>query len=169
MAEQKTGYLIMDYAFDSNTLSQIYRFYYKDRFPSFWSRFHALVSAGRASSVSEVEAELTRRLGLVAAVQELKKLNQGFFAVPSPGEQAFVAQIFSVPHFRNLISAKAIAKGDPVADPFLIAKAGSSIRICVVTEETRRPNAVRIPNVCDHFSIDCINLEQLMEREGWRF
>ncbi len=41
--------------------------------------------------------------------------------------------------------------------------------MCVVTEEVRRPNAARIPNVCDHFGIGCINLEQLMEREGWQF
>ena len=158
-----------DYSLDSNTLSQIYRFYYQDRFPSFWSRFHALISAGRASSVSEVEAELTRRLGLIAAVQELKRLNQNFFSLPSVREQGFITQIFSVPHFRNLLGAKAIAKGDPVADPFLIAKAGASMGVCVVTEETRRPNAVRIPNVCDYFGIECINLQQMMEREGWQF
>ena len=158
-----------DYSLDSNTLSQIYRFYYQDRFPSFWSRFHALISAGRASSVSEVEAELTRRLGLVAAVQELKQLNQDFFSLPSTQEQGFITRIFGVPHFHNLLSAKAIAKGDPVADPFLIAKAGASMGVCVVTEETRRPNAVRIPNVCDCFGIECINLQQMMEREGWQF
>ncbi len=39
----------------------------------------------------------------------------------------------------------------------------------VVTEETFRPNAAKIPNVCQHFGIECINLRQLMEREGWRF
>ena len=158
-----------DYSLDTNTISQIYRFYYKDRFPSFWIRFNALVSEGRASSVSEVEAELTRRSGLIPAVQELKRLQQGFFAQPSAEEQAFVGEVFSVPLFRNLISAKAIAKGTPVADPFIIAKAGASLGMSVVTEEVRRPNAATIPNVCDHFGIECINLQQLMKREGWRF
>ena len=163
-----------DYSMDSNTLSQIYRFYYKDRFPSFWSLFNALVNSGRAGSVSEVEAEMRRRSGLDSAVKELKQLNHVFFALPSSREQLFVTQIFSVPHFRNLISAKAIAKGLPVADPFVIAKAGAakagaSMGMCVVTEEARRPNAANIPNVCDYFNIECINLEQLMEREGWQF
>ena len=69
---------MMDYALDSNTLSQIYRFYYKDRFPSFWDRFHGLISSGRAWSVSEVEAEMTRLLGLDAAVRELKRLAPEF-------------------------------------------------------------------------------------------
>ena len=150
------------YSIDTNTISQIYRFYYKDRFPSFWTRFNALVSSGRASSVGEVEAELTHRAGLVPAVQELKQLNPEFFALPSPQEQELIAQIFRTPHFRNLLGAKAIAKGNPVADPFIIAKAG-------VTEEVFRPNAAAIPNVCQHFDIECINLEQLMVREGWQF
>ena len=158
-----------DYALDSNTLSTIYRFYYKDAFPSFWSKFDDLARSGRASSVSEVEAELISIAGLVPAVQELKRLHPGFFSVPSHGEQLFVGQIFSVPHFRALMSAKAISIGTPVADPLLIAKAGVSMGMSVVTEETHRPNAVRIPNVCDHFGIECINLQQLMKREGWRF
>ena len=158
-----------DYSLDTNTLSLVYRFYYKDRFPSFWSRFNNLVISGRAYSVSEVEAELRQRSGLIAAVQQLKQLNQEFFTLPSAEEQAYIGHIFNVPHFRNLISAKAIAKGSPVADPFVIAKAGASMGICVVTEESRLPNAVRIPNVCDHFDIECINLQQLMQREGWQF
>ncbi len=157
-----------DYSLDTNTISQVYRFYYKSRFPSFWSRFNDLVSSGRAGSVSEVEAELKRNIGIPSVVEELKLLNQGFFSLPSSPEQDFVSQIFKVPHFQSLLSAKSITKGTPVADPFVIAKA-SSMRMCVVTEETRRPNAARIPNVCDHFGIECINLEQLMEREGWQF
>ena len=93
-----------NYSLDTNTLSQIYRFYYKDRFPSFWVRFNGLVSSARASSVSEVETELRGSIGLSSAVHELKRLNQEFFSSPSSGEQDFVAQIFRVPHFLNLLS-----------------------------------------------------------------
>ena len=120
-----------DYSLDTNTLSQIYRFYYKDRFPSFWIRFDNLVSSRRASSVSEVETELKGPIGLSSAVQELKWLNQEFFSLPSSGEQDFIAQIFRIPHFLNLLSAKAITKGTPVADPFVIAKASDQLRECV--------------------------------------
>ena len=41
-------------------------------------------------------------------------------------------------------------KGKPVADPFVIAKA-------------------KIPNVCNHFGILCINLDGFMEKENWTF
>ena len=160
---------MMDYVLDTNTISHIYRSYYKDRFPSFWERFNDLARGGRAGSVSEVEEELNRGPGLSAAVRELKQLNANFFAVPSLEEQQFIGRIFAVPHFAGLISAKAMARGTPVADPFIIARAGTGLGSFVVTEETFRPNAAKIPNVCQHFGIDCINLEQLMEHEGWRF
>ena len=159
---------MIDFSFDTSTLSLIYRFYFKDRFPSFWIRFNELVSSGRAGSVSEVEEELSRGLGLISAVQDLKQLNNNFFAQPSSAEQSFVAGIFAVPHFRNLLSARAIATGTPVADPFVIAKA-AIMGMCVVTEEKDSPNAAKIPNVCNYFNIECINLQQLMVREGWQF
>ena len=88
--------------------------------------------------------------------------------MPSSIEQDFIGELFSIPHFLGLLNAKAIAKGTPVADPYVIAKA-ATMGMCVVTEEVRRPNAARIPNVCDHFGIECINLQELMEREGWQF
>jgi len=59
-------------------------------------------------------------------------------------------------------------KGKPVADPFVIARAQISGG-CVVTEEKNTKNAARIPNVCAHFHMPCINLEGFMEKENWKF
>ena len=157
------------YSLDTSTLSQVYRSYYKGRFPTFWTRFDELIISGRAVSVSEVEEELRNARGLPEVVNELKLLNAEFFSLPTAAEQAFVSEIFRVQHFRNLLSAQSIQKGTPVADPFVIAKAGASPGMCVVTEEKGSPNAAKIPNVCEHFGIESINLEQLMEREGWQF
>ena len=92
-----------DYCLDTNTISSIFRFYCRDSFPSFWENFSDLVGSGRASSVSEVEIELSRSPGLVSAVQELKDLNQGFFSLPSSREQEFVAEIFGVARFGSLL------------------------------------------------------------------
>ena len=53
----------------------------------------------------------------------------------------------------------------PVADPFVIALA--KVRDgCVVTEETMRPNAAKVPNVCEHFGIEYTNVEGFMNKEG---
>jgi len=59
-------------------------------------------------------------------------------------------------------------KGKPVADPFVIARA-KILDACVVTQEKNTENAAKIPNVCDHFGIDCINLEGFMKKESWTF
>lgn len=32
-----------------------------------------------------------------------------------------------------------------------------------------QPNAAKIPNVCAHFKIPCIDLEEFMHRQGWTF
>jgi hypothetical protein len=39
----------------------------------------------------------------------------------------------------------------------------------VVTEEEKKANAARIPNVCEYFGVNCVNLEGFMERKGWAF
>ena len=90
------------------------------------------------------------------------------FLSPRPAEMQFVSNIFSVRHFQTLVSTKNRLLGQPCADPFIIAKA-HFIGGCVVTEESRKPNAAKIPNVCEHFEIDYTNLQGFMKREGWTF
>ncbi|HVS30724.1 MAG TPA: DUF4411 family protein [Thermoanaerobaculia bacterium] len=96
------------------------------------------------------------------------KENSEIFRVPTAAETSFVAQIFQVPHFQMLVSGKGVLAGKPAADPFVIAAAkihGGT----VVTDETKKPNASRIPNVCEHFGIPCLNVEGFLIAEGWRF
>ena len=90
------------------------------------------------------------------------------FLPPQEEESTFMAQIFAVQHFTQLVPQKKTLTSNPFADPFVIASAGIK-NGCVVTEEKLRPNGAKIPNVCEHFGIDCTNLEGLMEREKWRF
>jgi len=59
-------------------------------------------------------------------------------------------------------------RGFPVADPFVVACA--RVRNgCVVTEEAKKPNAAKIPNVCEHFGLECTNVEGFMARNDWQF
>ena len=96
------------------------------------------------------------------------KENRKLFSTPSIEELQFVNEIFSISHFQQLIEKKKILSGRPVADPFVIAKAKHENAI-VVTEEVYKENAAKIPNVCKHFKIECINLEDFMQRENWQF
>ena len=156
----------MAYVFDTNSFRVIGN-YYPDQFPTFWRQFNQAVINGKIISVREVRRELefyTRDPHL----SDWVKPQRHIFMEPRPFEMQFVSEIFSVPHFLNLVNKKNQLTGRPCADPFIIAKA-KFIDGCVVTEETLKPNAAKIPNVCERFEVDCTNLQGLMEREGWTF
>ena len=73
-----------------------------------------------------------------------------------------------MPHFRQLIGQKQRLKGLPVADPFLVAR-GALQDASVVTEETLKPNAAKVPNVCEHFGVRSTNVQGFLVEVGWRF
>ena len=156
----------MRYVFDSDSLINLFMHYYPRRFPTLWEQFDALVSVGELISVREVFNEIGSRkdsLGTWA-----KKQKNILFLETTFEEFKFVAEIFQVRHFQAMIRKQERLKGKPVADPFVIARA-KILNACVVTQEKKTENAAKIPNVCDHFGIPCINLEGFMEKENWTF
>lgn len=155
----------MIYVFDSNTLSQLFQNFYLSRFPSLWEKFDLSISDETIISVSEVYEEIHEH---GERLSKWAKQNKNVFQKPSSKELVLVSEIFKVPHFQSLVKRQSLLKGKPVADPFVIAKA-RDINACVVTNESKKPTAARIPNVCEYFKIDCTNLEGFMERENWTF
>jgi len=156
----------MIYVFDSDAFINLFRHYYMRRFPSLWKNFDALVLAHRIVSVREVKNELADRGDRLS---DWVKDHSKIFLTPTGDELIFVASIFEVPHFQMLIRKQERLQGKPVADPFVIAKAKGLKDGCVVTQEIKKPNAARIPNICEHFGIPCLNLEAFMEHENWTF
>lgn len=154
------------YILDSNSF-RVLEGYYPQTFQTFWDQFNELVRSGRAGSVEEVRKELDQRAARQYLLDWLEA-NKRIFVPPTPEDMAFVARIFAIPHFQQLIGTKQLARGDPVADPWIIARA-SSIAGTVVTEEKLKPGGAKIPNVCDHFGVECISLEQMLQREGWQY
>jgi hypothetical protein len=155
----------MIYVFDTSTLVDLFRHYYESRFPSLWVSFAQMVDSQRVISVSEVWQEISQRDDRLAA---WGKAHRDFFEAPVGAELQIVAQIFAVPHFQAMVRTQQTLQGKPVADPFVIAKA-KVIAACVVADEEERPNSAKIPNVCRHFGVGCLNLEGFMERENWTF
>ncbi len=141
--------------------------YFPSRFPSFWQKLDDLVASGLLVSVKEVRRELDKE----ATRDHLKAWitrNSRIFVAPDEDQASFVAEIFRVPHFRQLVGDRAILNGTPAADPFVIASAHAH-EACVVTEEKLRPNAAKIPNVCEHFHVACTDTEGFMAQLGWSF
>jgi uncharacterized protein DUF4411 len=155
----------MIYVFDSNALIDLFKHFYRNRFPSLWEKFDLSVKEGNVVSVREVFNEIE---GYNDRLSEWTKSNRYFFQQPSTEELVFVAEIFKVAHFQSLVRKKERYQGKPVADPFVIVKAKAHSG-CVITQEIKKPNAAGIPNICEYFGLDYSNLEGFMEREDWTF
>jgi hypothetical protein len=73
-----------------------------------------------------------------------------------------------VQHFQSLVGEKQRLRGSPVADPFLVASARYN-EGWVVTEEVQKPDAAKIPNVCEYFGVHCTNVAGFLEQQNWKF
>lgn len=155
----------MIYVFDSSTLIHLFRYYYLQRFPTLWEKFDDMAKTGEIISVREVYTEIKDKGDRLS---KWAKAHRDFFLESSLEEINFVTEIFKIPHFQTLIKQQARLQGNPVADPFVIAKAKIS-GYCAVTQEGLKEHAARIPNVCNHFGIDWTDLEGFMEKENWTF
>lgn len=165
----------MIYVFDTSSIHSLQHFY-QSVFKTIWDGLDGLVQQQNLISTREVWNELERQ-NVSTDVLAWAKQNKKIFTTPNAIELQFVAQIFQIQHFQSLIGEQQRLKGTPVADPFVIAcakiKSGT-----VVTEEgwdhsgqtlTPKPNAAKIPNVCAHFNVPCIDLERFMQQQGWAF
>lgn len=141
--------------------------YYPDRFPTLWGQLGALATDNRLHSVSEVVKELDRN-NTRQFLLDWVDTRQGLFPTPTASESKFVAGIFAVAKFQALVKQKSRLKGSPVADPWVVARA-VQLGATVVTEESTDPKAIRIPAVCKHFRVPCVNIEGLMAQEGWKY
>lgn len=156
----------MSYYLDTSVF-RTFEYYFPGTFPSFWRELERAVDDGQIVSVEHVREEVSHGACASHMADWIGK-HGNIFLSPSGDELDMVSQIFRVPRFKALVSKKAILLGKDVADPFLIAAAGKT-NGCVVTRERYKPNAVKIPNVCEHFQVDCIDEQELMARLGWQF
>jgi hypothetical protein len=156
----------MSYVFDNSPLSVLFKNFYRKTFPTLWDNFDALVTDGSIVSTREALREIED--GAPDNLVAWAKLNAGLFSTPTAKEGAFVGKIYSVGHFQQNIEQQKLLKGGKNADPFVIARAHAEGRT-VVTMELFKPNGAKIPNICHHFGIKCLTLEQFMEEEGWQF
>lgn len=154
------------YVLDTNVISNLHKNYYRKRFVSLWAAFDQLVANGKITSTREAYRELHD--GMMGADTDWATANQGLFTTPDAKEGAVVGQIYSVAHFQANIEKQKLFKGGLNADAFIVARA-HAIGGTVVTMERLKPNAVKIPNICEHFGVPYLDLEGFMEAEGWQF
>ena len=156
----------MKYVYDTGIFILIFRYYYRGRFKGFWKRYDHAIKTGIIVSTREVLRELDAKKDEASTWAHQ---NKALFSEPTESEMSFVASIFlKKHHYRQIVDGQKILRGEPCADPFVIARAKLE-GWCVVTTEKWRENAAQIPNVCKAYDIECTDLEGFMEREGWEF
>lgn len=156
----------MIYVFDTGSFSKL-KHYFPGVFATLWSGLDAMVQAGSLISTKEVKRELQNGAPDPHVDAWIKK-NGHIFTTPDRTELQIVVSILSMTHFQSIIGKEQRLKGTPVADPFVIAAAKARSAI-VVTEEIYKPNSAKIPNICEHLSVPCTNLEGFMARQDWTF
>ena len=165
----------MHYILDTGFLV-LSRDYYPDTFSSFWMELEKLIVSQNISSVDEVKEEIENYGGEQEHLLEWISKHKGIFTKPTLDEQLNVKKILHTNNFKNILGRKRILKGEPFADPFLIAKAmtvGGTVvtreRLSTTDKKGNIQGAPRIPNICQHFSVPCMSPKEFMATQGWAF
>ncbi|GBD87044.1 hypothetical protein BMS3Abin03_00970 [bacterium BMS3Abin03] len=152
----------MKYVFDAGPFIDC-RYYFPEIFKNFWSKFNSFAANKEIISVKEVYNEILKGSDIIS---DWANENKDIFEKPTDDEFSVVKEILS--KHKELLRNISITSGTPVADPFVIAKAKIN-NLIVVTQETLKPNAHKIPNICDELNIKYMNLKGFMNNEVWVF
>jgi hypothetical protein len=157
------------YCIDASSLIKLKQDFRRNVFPTLWDKVEKLIQQGRLIAANEVLEEIKRddALGPWARKNKrmFKKLDQE--QIELAGEVACKFPELAKP-----------GRFGPAADPFVVALARVQVQStsssllppdseCVVVTEERGPN--KIPSACKHYSVTCVSLVDLFERESWTF
>ncbi len=153
----------MKYSIDTSTIIGGWvRLFPPDIVPGFWEDIDELIKLGDLKATEEVLFELERKHDVV---YEWATEHQDLF-IPIDEEIQFIVRDILQNH-KTLIDTR---RNRSSADPFVIALAIMNSSI-VVTEEcpSESNNRPHIPDVCNAYNIEFINLDELCRREGWEY
>lgn len=159
------------YAIDANILISASRnFYSFEIAPSFWRQ---LIEKGhnKIIIVDKIRDEICRNED---ELSQWLKTNESFFIIKNSGDNNILknyAKIITSVKENEQYKESAKAEFADVADSWLCAHAMTYDYI-IVTQEIYEPDIkrkIKIPNICEEFNIDYINLLQFMKQIGIRF
>lgn len=153
----------MKYLLDSNTYIQSKNFAYQMSFcPAYWDWLDEQANQNTVGSINFVRDELIDghdELGNWA-----KKRNHHFLDCSDTTTQNNLRLIANFVMQNSIYSVDEKAFFMSKADPWLIAKA-ITIGATITTLETmvgENSKKIKIPNICDHFNINCITNYELL-------
>jgi hypothetical protein len=149
----------MIYIIDTCVFRHIFGHVYRTVIPEVWDSLEQMLTSGEVVSVKEAYKELELQFSKDGKIISWLKKYKSAFSNPTNEEAMIVSQIYMNRNFQNGIQEKNILQGMPVADPFLIAKA-KVLGATVVTREKIKPNAAKVPNICEQFEVAYIGEEE---------
>ncbi len=150
------------YIFDSGPFIDL-KNYPIDIFTTLWDNILQMIKNGDIISSSEVLRELENYDDEIATWAKTQKK---IFKKPSINEIETVKIILA--KHPDLVKQENVLSGKPYADPFVIAQAKHNNCI-LVHREKYKPNAHKIPNVCQTFNVKEISLFDFFRLEKWKF
>ena len=146
------------YCIDTSALITMWQYHYPiSVFPSLWDKIDFHIKQGEILIPSEVYEELrTGGDNLFEWIKERKA------RIVKELDEEQVKIVFKIEaKFPNLIDKN---KTKPDADPFVIALAYQKNWKVVTTEIfSQNPNKPKIPNVCEHYKITCLNIVEFFK------
>lgn len=150
----------MSDSFDTSSLIELKDNYPEDIFPTIWKLLDSSMAKRSILVSEEVIVELSS--GTDGLDKRLKQSSSGIIKTDKAIETEVKAIAVSHPTLVDLKRQKS------VGDPYVIAVA--KVHKCgVVTQESSKPNKVKIPHVCQHYGIVCCKLLEFMRTQNWRF
>ena len=143
------------YVLDTSALVDLKNEYPPKLFPSLWSKFNALCSAGEIIAPREVRKEI--ELGSDELLDWVKEYSTIFLA-PTASEGAFTGKLqVDNPNWVDPNGTK------PMADPFVLAMAKDR-DLPLISHDKKQ-----LLHVAKQIGVKCVRIPELVEREGWKF
>jgi len=154
----------MVYVLDTNIFRKLLDHFPKKgtAFKMYWEKIDEKIEEGSIISVDECFNELMRHFSSNNINANWLKERKKMFKNPTDEESVIIRDLFCNRKMMECVSRKNILENRPVADAYLCAKA-KSINGILVTDEKYKPNAAKLPNLCEEIKVKCISYDEFME------
>ncbi len=151
----------MIYVLDTNIYSAMLNNFPFKVTQEFWLPLEDFIENKQVISVSEVYKELSVKFESDNNKWRWVNDRKSHFLIPTDKQCKILLKIFSVKKFQENIKEKNMRKGNPEADPFIVALAKDT-NSTIVTKEKFAPNSSKVPNMCNHFGVDYISYDDFL-------
>ena len=152
----------MIYVVDTCVFKHMLNHIYFDAFSDMWNQLDYMFANDVVSSVKEVYNELVLQFSKNTDQLAWINKNRAYFHPPTLTETHIVKLIFQNQHYQQSIPQRSLLNGNPVADPFLVARA-KALSATLVTREIGKDNSAKIPTICDAFCVQYIGENEFIK------